>query len=122
MRDLNEEDPAEVRAVNTGLSYVKLEGNIGCLVNGAGLAMSTMDLIKLHGGEPANFLDVGGARCGSGDRSVPDSYVRQKCPRGSGEYFWRHHALHHHCERIGLGLQDGWLQRAVGGVLGRNGS
>jgi succinyl-CoA synthetase beta subunit len=60
MRDLGEEDPAEVRAGEAGLSYVKLEGNIGCLVNGAGLAMSTMDLIKLHGGEPANFLDVGG--------------------------------------------------------------
>ena len=60
MRDLSEEDPAEVRASNTGLSYVKLDGNIGCLVNGAGLAMSTMDIIKLHGGEPANFLDVGG--------------------------------------------------------------
>jgi succinyl-CoA synthetase beta subunit len=60
LRDLNEEEPAEVRAGNAGLSYVKLEGNIGCLVNGAGLAMSTMDLIKLHGGEPANFLDVGG--------------------------------------------------------------
>ncbi len=60
LRDLSEEDPAEVRAGNAGLSYVKLDGNIGCLVNGAGLAMSTMDLIKLHGGEPANFLDVGG--------------------------------------------------------------
>ena len=60
LRDLTEEDPAEVRAADTGLSYVKLDGNIGCLVNGAGLAMSTMDLIKLHGGEPANFLDVGG--------------------------------------------------------------
>ena len=60
LRDLSEEDPAEVRAGNAGLSYVQLEGNIGCLVNGAGLAMSTMDLIKLHGGEPANFLDVGG--------------------------------------------------------------
>ena len=60
LRDLNEEEPAEVQAANAGLSYVKLEGNIGCLVNGAGLAMSTMDLIKLHGGEPANFLDVGG--------------------------------------------------------------
>jgi len=60
LRDLSEEDPAEVRASNTGLSYVKLDGNIGCLVNGAGLAMSTMDIIKLHGGEPANFLDVGG--------------------------------------------------------------
>ncbi len=60
LRDLAEEEPAEVRAGKAGLSYVKLDGNIGCLVNGAGLAMSTMDLIKLHGGEPANFLDVGG--------------------------------------------------------------
>jgi len=59
-RDLAEEEPAEVRAANAGLSYVKLDGNIGCLVNGAGLAMSTMDLILLHGGSPANFLDVGG--------------------------------------------------------------
>lgn len=60
LRDVAEEDPSEVRAGKAGLSYVKLEGNIGCLVNGAGLAMSTMDLIKLHGGSPANFLDVGG--------------------------------------------------------------
>jgi succinyl-CoA synthetase beta subunit len=60
MRDLAEENPAELRAAEAGLSYVAMEGNIGCLVNGAGLAMSTMDIIKLHGGEPANFLDVGG--------------------------------------------------------------
>lgn len=60
LRDLAEEEPAEVRAANAGLSYVKLDGTIGCLVNGAGLAMSTMDLILLHGGSPANFLDVGG--------------------------------------------------------------
>ncbi len=60
LRDLSEEEPAEVRAGNAGLSYVKLDGNIGCLVNGAGLAMSTMDIIKYHGGAPANFLDVGG--------------------------------------------------------------
>lgn len=60
MRDLSEEEESEVRAANAGLSYVKLEGNIGCLVNGAGLAMGTMDIIKLHGGQPANFLDVGG--------------------------------------------------------------
>lgn len=60
LRDLNEEEPAEVRAGNAGLSYVKLDGTIGCLVNGAGLAMSTMDIIKYHGGKPANFLDVGG--------------------------------------------------------------
>ena len=60
LRDLSEEEPTEVRANDTGLSYVKLDGNIGCLVNGAGLAMATMDVIKLYGGEPANFLDVGG--------------------------------------------------------------
>lgn len=60
LRDLAEEEPAEVRAGNAGLSYVKLEGTIGCLVNGAGLAMATMDIIKYHGGAPANFLDVGG--------------------------------------------------------------
>jgi succinyl-CoA synthetase beta subunit len=60
LRDIAEEEPAEVRAAQSGLSYVKLDGNIGCLVNGAGLAMSTMDIIKLHGGFPANFLDVGG--------------------------------------------------------------
>ena len=59
-RDLSEEEPSEVKASEYGLSYVKLEGNIGCLVNGAGLAMSTMDIIKYHGGQPANFLDVGG--------------------------------------------------------------
>jgi succinyl-CoA synthetase beta subunit len=58
--DVSEEDPAELRAARSGLSYVSLDGDIACLVNGAGLAMSTMDLIKYHGGEPANFLDVGG--------------------------------------------------------------
>lgn len=60
LRDINEEDPAEVEAGKSGLSYVKLDGNVGCMVNGAGLAMATMDIIKLSGGEPANFLDVGG--------------------------------------------------------------
>ncbi len=60
LRDLDEEDPAEIEASEFGLSYISLEGNIGCLVNGAGLAMATMDIIKLYGAEPANFLDVGG--------------------------------------------------------------
>ena len=60
LRDLSEEDPAEVEANKVGLSYVKLDGNVGCMVNGAGLAMATMDIIKLSGGDPANFLDVGG--------------------------------------------------------------
>jgi succinyl-CoA synthetase beta subunit len=71
LRDLTEEEPAEVRAANAGLSYVKLDGNIACLVNGAGLAMSTMDLIKLHGGEPANFLDVGG---GADTKQVTEAF------------------------------------------------
>ena len=60
MRDANEEDAAEIEAGNFGLSFIKLDGTIGCLVNGAGLAMATMDIIKHEGGEPANFLDVGG--------------------------------------------------------------
>jgi succinyl-CoA synthetase beta subunit len=59
-RDLDEEDPAEIEASKFDLAYISLDGNIGCLVNGAGLAMATMDTIKLFGGEPANFLDVGG--------------------------------------------------------------
>jgi succinyl-CoA synthetase beta subunit len=60
LRDEDEEDPAEIEAAKHGLNYVTLDGNIGCMVNGAGLAMATMDIIKLYGGEPANFLDVGG--------------------------------------------------------------
>ncbi|HEY2846346.1 MAG TPA: ADP-forming succinate--CoA ligase subunit beta, partial [Pyrinomonadaceae bacterium] len=60
LRDLNEEEPLEIEASKYDLNYIKLDGNIGCMVNGAGLAMATMDIIKLAGGEPANFLDVGG--------------------------------------------------------------
>ena len=60
LRDVNEEDPLEVEASKYGLNYIKLDGNVGCMVNGAGLAMATMDIVKLAGGEPANFLDVGG--------------------------------------------------------------
>ncbi|MCS6818833.1 MAG: ADP-forming succinate--CoA ligase subunit beta [Chitinophagales bacterium] len=60
LRDISEEDPIEVEATDADLNYVKLDGNVGCMVNGAGLAMATMDMIKLNGGEPANFLDVGG--------------------------------------------------------------
>ncbi len=71
LRDKSEEEPAEIQAGEAGLSYVKLEGNIGCLVNGAGLAMSTMDLIQLHGGSPANFLDVGG---GANEQQVTEAF------------------------------------------------
>ena len=59
-RDWTQEDPSEVEAANHNLNYIALDGDIGCMVNGAGLAMATMDIIKLHGGSPANFLDVGG--------------------------------------------------------------
>lgn len=71
LRDLSEEEESEVRASDAGLSYVKLEGNIGCLVNGAGLAMATMDIIKYHGGQPANFLDVGG---GANTQQVTEAF------------------------------------------------
>ncbi len=71
MADPKEENPAELRAQKFGLSYIALDGSIGCLVNGAGLAMSTMDIIKLHGGEPANFLDVGG---GATEEAVTEAF------------------------------------------------
>lgn len=71
LRDLNEEDPKEIEAAKHGLSYIALDGNIACLVNGAGLAMSTMDIIKHFGGEPANFLDVGG---GASEEAVTEAF------------------------------------------------
>jgi succinyl-CoA synthetase beta subunit len=71
LEDIAEENPLEVRATKAGVNYVALDGNIGCLVNGAGLAMATMDLIKYHGGEPANFLDVGG---GANTQQVTEAF------------------------------------------------
>jgi succinyl-CoA synthetase beta subunit len=71
LRDLNEEEPAEIEASKFELAFIKLDGNIGCLVNGAGLAMATMDVIKLHGGNPANFLDVGG---GANKQKVTEAF------------------------------------------------
>ena len=71
LRDTNEEEPLETRANEVGLNYIKLDGEIGCMVNGAGLAMATMDIIKLHGGEPANFLDVGG---GADSKQVAEGF------------------------------------------------
>jgi succinyl-CoA synthetase beta subunit len=71
MRDLAEENPLEVEASKFNLNYIKLDGNIACMVNGAGLAMATMDIIKLHGGEPANFLDVGG---GASQEAVQNAF------------------------------------------------
>ncbi|MEZ5606615.1 MAG: ADP-forming succinate--CoA ligase subunit beta [Burkholderiaceae bacterium] len=82
LRDLDEEDPAEVQASKFDLAYISLDGNIGCLVNGAGLAMATMDTIKLFGGEPANFLDVGG---GATPEKVTEAFkIMLKNPRVKG--------------------------------------
>jgi len=71
MRDESQEDPKELHASKFGLNYIKLDGNIGCIVNGAGLAMATMDIIKLHGGMPANFLDIGG---GATEKQVIEAF------------------------------------------------
>jgi len=68
LRDVSSENPSEVKARDANLTYIKLDGNVGCVVNGAGLAMATMDLVKYYGGEPANFLDIGGS-------SNPDKVV-----------------------------------------------
>jgi len=82
LRDLDEEDPAEVEASKFDLAYISLDGNIGCLVNGAGLAMATMDTIKLFGGEPANFLDVGG---GATPEKVTEAFkIMLKNPKVKG--------------------------------------
>ena len=70
LRDWRQEDEREVVAARSDLNYIGLDGNIGCLVNGAGLAMSTMDIISLHGGSPANFLDVGGKMSSSSARAI----------------------------------------------------
>ena len=94
LRDLDEEDPAEVEASKFDLSYISLDGNIGCLVNGAGLAMATMDIIKLYGGSPANFLDVGG---GATAEKVTEAFkimLRNPELQGDpGQHLRRHHAL-----------------------------
>jgi len=84
LRDLDEEDAAEIEASKFDLSYISLDGNIGCLVNGAGLAMATMDTIKLYGAEPANFLDVGG---GATAEKVTEAFkIMLKNPKVKG--YW----------------------------------
>ena len=115
MRDLDEEDPAEVEASKYDLSYISLGGNIGCLVNGAGLAMATMDTIKLFGAEPANFLDVGGgATRAEGDRSLQTDAEESRRQGHPGQYFRRNHALRHDRGRRDRGGQGSEAQRSAG--------
>ena len=78
LRDKTQEDSSEVEAAEAGLNFIKLDGNIGCLVNGAGLAMATMDVLKLNGGNPANFLDVGGAATADAVKKAFEILMRDK--------------------------------------------
>ncbi len=96
LRDISEEDPMEVEASKYDLAYIKLDGNIGCMVNGAGLAMATMDIIKLNGAFPANFLDVGGgASKEKGHRGVQDHPLGPGGEGHIGQHLRRDHALRH---------------------------
>ena len=111
LRDKSQEDPRERTAVDRGLSYVGLEGNIGCIINGAGLAMATMDMIKHAGGEPANFLDIGGGRLSrAGAEGVPAGALRRQRRGRAGEHLRGHQPL-----RLG-GRGRGPGPRAVGAV------
>jgi len=114
MRDLDEEDPAEVEASKFDLSYISLDGNIGCLVNGAGLAMATMDTIKLYGAEPANFLDGRWGHHRKSDRGIQADAQESCGQRHSGQYFRRDHALRHHRRRSDRRGKGSEAQRAVG--------
>src|SRR5881227_548948 len=108
LRDLSEEDPMEIEASKYDLSYIKLDGSIGCMVNGAGLAMATMDIIKLEGGEPANFLDV--------DGGVQDHPERSGGQGNPGQHLRRDHALRHHRRRNRCRGPRGRPARAAGGA------
>ena len=114
MRDLDEEDPAEIEASKFDLSYISLDGNIGCLVNGAGLAMATMDTIKLYGGEPANFLDVGG---GATAEKVTEAFkIMLRNPKVEGDprqHLRRHHEVRHDRRRRRRGVEGGVAQGAA---------
>ena len=108
MRDLDEEDPLEVEASKYDLNYIKLDGNIGCMVNGAGLAMATMDIIKHDGGTPANFLDVGGGasqeRVANG---LPHPALGPSVEGGADQHLRRHRPLRHDGARRGRRGQGG---------------
>ena len=98
---MTEEDPIEVEAGNHGLSYVKLDGNIGCMVNGAGLAMATMDIIKMYGHEPANFLDVGGGANERSHSGLQDDHGGPQRKGDLGKHLRWHHEMRHHRQRRG---------------------
>ena len=100
LRDESAEAPSEVQARNANLTFIKLDGNVGCVVNGAGLAMATMDLVKYYGGEPANFLDIGGSsNPGEGRQRAQDHHRRSEREGDSVQHLRRHHAHRRRRER-----------------------
>ena len=121
LRDETEEDPKEIEASKYDLSYVALDGTIGCMVNGAGLAMATMDIIKFYGAEPANFLDVGGgATRREGDGGLQDHHRRSQRQRHSRQHLRRHHALRRDRGRRGGGGEGSGPQGSAGGAARRH--
>ena len=121
LRDLDEEDPLEVEASKYGLNYIKLDGNVACMVNGAGLAMATMDIIKYAGGSPANFLDVGG---GASAEQVKNAFRnfdgRSRRESRLHQYFRRHSALRCSGYRSRRGRQRPAIESAGRRAYGRN--
>ena len=121
LRDLTEEDEKEIEASKYDLNYVALDGTIGCMVNGAGLAMATMDIIKLYGEAPANFLDVGG---GATKEKVAAAFkIITSDPEGeghSGQHLRRHHEVRRHRRGRGRGGEGGRAAGAAGGAARRH--
>ena len=117
LRDTTEEDPKELEASKYDLNYIALDGEIGCMVNGAGLAMATMDIIKLYGAEPANFLDVGG---GATKEKVTEAFkIITSDSAGEGhprQHLRRHHALRHHRRGRGRRGEGDGPRSAAGGA------
>ena len=121
LRDLDEEDPHEIEASRHELNYIKLDGNIACMVNGAGLAMATMDIIKLYGGEPANFLDVGGGATKERVTAAFKLLLSRPQRRGrAGQHLRRHHALRRDRRGRRRRRARGQPQRAAGGAARRH--
>jgi len=130
LRDISQEEPSEVEAQKANLNFIKLDGNIGCLVNGAGLAMATMDVLSLHGGQPANFLDVGGyapsipisgsihtgfQRCHTrnGQEGIRDPSCGSQSEEYIYQYLWWHHALRLYRRRRHQGNQRTFLDSSL---------
>ena len=119
LRDLNEEDPLEIEASKFGLNYIKLDGNVACMVNGAGLAMATMDIIKLAGGSPANFLDVGGGASAQQVRARSE-FLSDRASSGPHQYFRRNHALRRRGFGRGAGGEEHRREGSHCRAAGRN--